>query len=114
PGPGQAAVAGRGGPEGLVGAELEVVAEGGGQLGQGQADEGQGPGPGGDGGDQGLGAAGDPAENNGGGAVLEELEEGVGGGLGHPVRLVEDEHGRRGLVVGAGGLLADGPDVLDQ
>src|SRR5215203_2135453 len=38
PGSGQAAVAGRGGPGGLVGGELEVVVEGGGQLGQRQAD----------------------------------------------------------------------------
>ena len=34
PGPAEAAVAGRGRPGGLVGGELEVVAEGGGQLGQ--------------------------------------------------------------------------------
>src|SRR5215213_1016621 len=111
---GQAAVAGGGGPGGLSRVEAEVVAEGGGQLGQRQADERQDPGPGGNGADQGLGAADDQDEDHPGGRLLEHLEEGVGGGLGHPVRLVEDEHADRGLVVGAGGLLADGPDVLDK
>ena len=96
------------------GIELEVVVEGGGQLGQGQADERQGAGPGGHGADEGFGAAGDEDEHHPGRWLLEHLEEGVGGGLGHPVGLVEDEHGGRGLVVGAGGLLADGADVLDQ
>src|SRR4029453_12724295 len=57
-GSGQAAVAGRGRPGGLVAVELEVVAEGGGQLGQGEAHERQGAGAGGHGVDQGLGAAG--------------------------------------------------------